>query len=169
MDVMYERHLELQKFLEDSRRTSFAIQVNEEFRRSLVLAAASYFEGEIQKIVMEHAALMSNNRPEIISVFATKVVKRQYHTWFNWDDLRDSAFWAMFGGDFKTAREKEMKANQDLHNSSKAFLEIGRLRNNIVHRNFAEFTVDKTIDEIYTLYRNARLYIEYCSMHLNRL
>ena len=41
----------------------------------------------------------------------------------------------------------------------KAFLEIGNLRNQLVHENYADFRLDKTVDEIYGLYRTALYFL----------
>lgn len=169
IDELYERHIELYNYLIGEGKISYAIQINEEFRRSLVLAAASHFEAEMQKILISHAKVRSNDRAEIVSLIEIKVIKRQYHTWFNWDDLKDGPFWAMFGKEFKAAREREIRSIPVLLESSRAFLEIGRLRNNIVHRNFADFEVDKTVEEIYSLYNKAKTYVSYCDLQLTHI
>ena len=55
---------------------------------------------------------------------------------------------------------KNVKENVDLANSIKAFLEIGRERNKMVHQNFAEIVIDKTAEEIYKLYQTSLLFIK---------
>lgn len=166
VDNLYARHIELYEYLQSTGQISYAVQLNEEFRRSLVLAAASYFESEFQRIMLLHAKIRSDGREEIISLIETKVIKRQYHSWFDWDQLKDGPFWGMFGKEFKVSRTREIKSNLHLTQSSLAFLEIGKLRNNIVHRNFAEFNVEKTVEEIYGLYMLARSYVSYCELQL---
>lgn len=46
-------------------------------------------------------------------------------------------------------------------------MELGRLRNELVHKNFAAFSVEKTPDEIYSLYLKANDFILYLSKKLN--
>jgi len=48
--------------------------------------------------------------------------------------------------------ETEDRAFSD---SARAFLEIGRERNRLVHQNFAAFTLEKSSNELYELYRKA--------------
>ncbi|WP_156952933.1 HEPN domain-containing protein [Deinococcus frigens] len=145
---------------------SFALQAQEEFRRSLTLAAASYFEKIIQDIVKDHVKSKSNNCLEIISLVEIKVISRQYHTWFDWKNLKDNTFWGMFGAEFKDIRVKEIKGNADLGEASRSFLMIGSLRNQIVHQNFGSFEVPNSVEEIYEFYKRALLYIDYCQVVL---
>ena len=41
-----------------------------------------------------------------------------------------------------------------------AFLEVGRERNKLVHQDYASFPFEKTLDEIYDLYRRALGFVE---------
>lgn len=44
----------------------------------------------------------------------------------------------------------------------KSFLEIGHLRNILVHSNFASYSLlDKTVEEIYELYNEGLGFVEY--------
>ena len=41
-----------------------------------------------------------------------------------------------------------------------AFLELGNERNRLVHQNYATFPMEKTLDEIYLLYRRALTFVD---------
>ena len=60
-----------------------------------------------------------------------------------------------------------IKANDELDNSIKAFIEIGHLRNILVHSNFAEYVYEqKTHDEIFTLFQKAEPFLDYLTEKL---
>jgi hypothetical protein len=44
--------------------------------------------------------------------------------------------------------------------SVKDFVQLGSLRNQLVHQNYASFTLEKTADEIWGLYESACKFIE---------
>ena len=48
-----------------------------------------------------------------------------------------------------------------MKSNAKAFLELGMLRNNIVHRNFASFSLEKSFEEIIELYRKGNNFIRF--------
>ena len=43
----------------------------------------------------------------------------------------------------------------------KDFIEIGHMRNELAHKNFATFPLEKTTEEVYSLYKNAEKFIYY--------
>ena len=47
-----------------------------------------------------------------------------------------------------------------LSHAVKSFLELGRLRNELTHMNFANYPLDKTVAEIYALYQEANVFVE---------
>ena len=48
-----------------------------------------------------------------------------------------------------------------MHRSTiKAFLELGDGRNRLAHQNFAAFAMEKTADEIFSLYQDAMPFID---------
>lgn len=55
---------------------------------------------------------------------------------------------------------KEVKDDPQLQSSIRAFLELGNLRNQLVHENFAVFPLEKTSGEIYQLYQVALFFVE---------
>jgi hypothetical protein len=56
--------------------------------------------------------------------------------------------------------ESEIKNDAQLREAIRAFIELGRTRNQLVHQNFAIFPLEKTAEEIYNLYKNALLFVE---------
>ncbi len=62
--------------------------------------------------------------------------------------------------------QKKLKA-VDLSEAVAAFLELGDLRNLLVHENFAAYLLEKTSEEIYKLYRQALRFVGYIEGKLN--
>jgi hypothetical protein len=57
--------------------------------------------------------------------------------------------------------KKCVSDDAELKTSIEAFLEVGRERNRLVHQDFGSFTLEKTADEIYTLYSTAMKFVEW--------
>ncbi len=97
----------------------------------------------------------------IISIIKTKAIKRQYHTYFDWEKSTNAnSFFSLFGEDFKNKMAKQVKETPKLETAIRAFLQLGQERNKLVHQNFAEIVLDKTADEIYKLYQTALLFVD---------
>ena len=55
--------------------------------------------------------------------------------------------------------EDRIKEQAGLQESISAFMQISALRNELVHENFAGYSLDKTPSEIIDLYRQARTFV----------
>jgi hypothetical protein len=53
-----------------------------------------------------------------------------------------------------------VKTDLKLDNAIKAFLELGNLRNQLVHQDYATVPLEKTSDEIYQLYLDALYFVD---------
>jgi hypothetical protein len=53
-----------------------------------------------------------------------------------------------------------VRQNEELERSVEAFMEIGRERNRLVHQDFGTFSMEKTAQEIFRLYRQALPFVE---------
>jgi hypothetical protein len=96
----------------------------------------------------------------VVAFFQNKAVKRQYHTWFGWEDSHANTFFGLFGAEFKSKAQKRAKESEALSTSIRAFLEVGNERNKMVHQDFATFALEKTVDEIYQLYLRALPFVD---------
>jgi hypothetical protein len=106
----------------------------------------------------------------LFRIVKTKAIDMQYHAWFDWDKRQANKFFRMFGDGFSNFMQPKLTENPQLEKAIAAFLEIGDLRNRMVHQNFATFTLEKTLEEVYSLYRDAAPFVytvygclvEYC-------
>jgi hypothetical protein len=160
VDRIYDEFTALLKVLADQNEISLQAAADDSFRKVLVLSAASYFEHELTAIVAAYVDEISASDALIKGLVQSKAIDRQYHTWFNWKEKNANQFFGMFGNEFKTHMAAVIKASPDLDRSIKAFLEMGQQRNRLAHQNFAGFTMEKTAEEIFQLYKDSQLFIE---------
>ena len=136
------------------------------FRKVLLLAAASYFERQLTEVVVSYVEAVTAPNHVVTWLIRKRVVERQYHTWFAWEARNANRFFSMFGDSFKADMSKLVNKNEKLSSSIQAFMEIGRERNDMVHQDFGSYTLEKTSKEIYEKYRSAAKFVEWFSQEL---
>lgn len=166
IDAFYETHRALYEYLLGQREVTFANEANNNFRRSLVLAIASYFEHRVTEIVREVPRKHASGHPFICELIEQKAVARQYHTYFDWESRNANKFFALFGSAFRDAARVLVQKDDDLDGSIRAFLELGDTRNRLVHLNYIAFDVDKTPEDIMVLYRSALRFLTFLKERL---
>lgn len=167
VEAFYSNQSGLYSYCLDAKEVTYAQDVEQLLRKNLPLAAASHFEHEITEMLLGFARSKSQNCQELVSFVENKALKRQFHTLFNWDQGTNiNSFLSLFGKEFKAAVETEIKANAELDEGARAFLEIGAIRNRIVHQNYATFASDKSADEIYKLYQKAEKIVAFLKQKL---
>lgn len=169
VDRIYQDNLDLLKFLEEKNEPSFMVQFGAIFTKTLLLSAASYFEHEICRMVQTFIERKTQNDECIISIVKQKAIERQYHTYFDWNGGNANKFFSLFGNTFKEKKLKDVKDDPTLQSAIKSFLELGNERNKLVHQNFADCTIEKTAEEVYKLYQQATLFIDFLEQQFNSL
>jgi hypothetical protein len=168
VDVLYEEYLSIVGYLNDNSQPSLSSDVNKHFKKIIVLSAASYFEHRIQEVLIEFVSKQTNSNTLALNFFKKKAITMQYHTYFSWGEKGNpnkpgnnaNSFFALFGDDFKKKSEETIKQSQELTAAMKAFLEIGHLRNILVHSNFAAYNFDnKTTEDVVKLYRDGLIFV----------
>ena len=159
IDVLIERHEEISKSLEAHSEISLKSYAGDEFRKVLVLSIASFFEHRITDAVARLA--VSTNSVQVENLIKSKAISRQYHTYFNWKGNNANTFLSLFGSEFKEEVSTEIMQDSSLEEGCKSFLSLGRMRNRLVHDNFAEANVDYTLQDIVDLYSKALDFVAY--------
>ena len=138
------------------------------FSKSLLLAAASYFEEQVKSQILDFVHNRSFGN-EILTQFArNQAIERQYHTLFSWDATNANRFFSLFGSGFREYMKQHVDNDNEYREAIRAFLEIGRERNLLVHENYAQFPLEKTVEEIYARYRDALIFVDSIGLHLER-
>jgi hypothetical protein len=177
VDVLYNEYVSIIDFLDCNGQPSLSSDVNKYFKKVIVLSSGSFFEHKIQEMLVQFVVRETNNNSLAINFFKKKAIGMQYHTYFSWGEKNKpdkpgqnaNSFFSLFGDDFKKQVEDEIKRSVELETAVKSFLEIGHLRNILVHSNFAAYDIEnKTADEIFQLYKNGLPFISYIESKLKK-
>lgn len=160
VDKLYQDLDTVITYLQENEETSLAATTNENARKVLLLAAASSFENLVVEGVLRFIRESSGSNLVLVEFVQNKALKRQYHTLFDWDKPNANRFFSLFGEDFKKYMIDALNNDPPLEEGMKAFMEIGRERNRLVHQDFATYTLEKTTQEIYARYKQALYFVE---------
>ena len=168
VDRLYEDFSSLKRFLatNDGVRLLHIIEGN--FPKTMLLAAASHFEHCLSRSLEELAIGATAEGHVLVWVIKNRAISRQYHTWFDWEAGNVNRFFGMFGPDFKELAAGWLNTDRELERAVKAFLEIGRERNRLIHEDFASAPLEKTAAEVYGLYKCAGAFVEWFPVAIRR-
>ena len=161
VDRLHREFSDLVGVLESAGELSLRSVADDNLRKSLLMASASYFERRMTEAVLEFVAAVTADGHILTWLVRNKVVSRQYHTWFDWDKKNVNSFFGLFGVDFLESMKNSVDQDAELKGSIEAFLEVGRERNRLVHQDFGSFTMEKTAKEIYDLYSAAMKFVDW--------
>jgi hypothetical protein len=159
IDTLYSDISELLKQLEERKEVSIQSFANSNLRKVLLLSAASWFETRIGDALQTFSTIHSNGHSGIESLIKRKAIDRQYHTYFDWKQKKPGPFYSLFGDACGDQLKGMVNGDEKLKDALAAFLELGSLRNELVHENFAAFPFDKTAEEVYALYQRAEIFV----------
>lgn len=160
VDRLHDEMKDLIGMLEAAGEISLRSTADDNFRKTLLLASASYFESKLAENVLSFVRECSCGNSIVEAFVKNKAVTRQFHAWFSWDKKNANQFFGLFGKEFREYMEGIIRQDDVLDKSIQAFMEIGRDRNRLVHQDFASFSIEKTSDEIFALYQNAMGFVE---------
>lgn len=161
IDGQYREIRELYDYLMQNKEVSFAMDVQEHYKKILLLSAASLFESQISKIILDYSSYVSSGDERIVQLIKSKVIERQYHTLFDWKANNSNVFWKLYGEETKNKVRNEIDNNIELKKAEGNFMDLGKRRNLLVHENFSEYNMNITVDEIYKEYNSACTFVEY--------
>ncbi len=167
IDTLYADTSQLLRQLEERKDVSLQSFANANLRKVLLLSAASWFETRISEAVRQFAVVHSGAHPGIEGIIQRKAIDRQYHNYFEWKSQKPGPFYSMFGDHCGELLKQAVNGAPALKKSLAAFLELGSLRNELVHENFAVFAFDKTAEEVYALYQSAEGFVTFVEKTLS--
>ena len=166
IEKLHTDNKNLSQYLLERGEISFQTQLDDNFKKVLLLSAASNLEHQITEIITEFAKKASGNCSSLVSFIKNKAISRQFHTYFNWERNNANQFFGLFGTELSEQMKNDVSSQNDLEKSVKAFLEIGDLRNTMVHEDFVSFNFNKTAEEVFQLYVNSQSFVKYLSEKL---
>lgn len=144
--------------LQASGEISAQVVIEDHARKALLLSVASHFEHRLTGYLKQLCRMAKN--PLLTEFAVNKAVSRQYHALFQWKEKNLNSFFGLFGSEFKQRMTTSVKNDLQLDKAIKAFLELGNLRNQLVHQDYATFPLEKTSNEIYQLYLDALYFVD---------
>ena len=168
VDRLHSEFADLMEFLAKNDGAGLKPIIEGNFPKTMLLAAASYFERCLSDAVEKLAKDETADSHVLVWLIKNKVISRQYHTWFAWESRNANKFLSMFGSDFKDQAAKWVAMDEELSKSVDAFLEIGRERNRLVHENFGSVTFEKTAAEVHDLYESAKVFVDWFPTAIRR-
>lgn len=160
IEKIYSEYIALITFLNKKEEPSFELLVRNNFTKIFIIAIASFFEKEITDLILDYTKKTSNKNKLLINFIKNKAISRQYHSLFQWSENNANSFFGLFGDDFKTFMQKKT-TNDAQQENTKAFLELGSLRNRLVHNDYASFIIDKTLEEIFQSFESAQEFLNW--------
>jgi hypothetical protein len=165
INLLFDDARRLSEVLQERGEISLDIATKSHLSKALLLSIASWFEFRLTSTVLKFAEIHSSNHPAMVSIIRIKAISRQYHTWFKWDRCDAGPFYALFG-ECGSVLKRAVAADPDIAKGQSAFLQLGDLRNQLVHENFATFPLTKTAEDIFADYEAAEHYMSWIEAKL---
>lgn len=165
IDSLYTDFVENYGRLIEIGEVSFANSYKSQFAKVILLACASYFESATTLVIH---SMLNPTRCNITRQFIeNKALRRQYHALFDWNNRSVNKFFAFFGAEFKAFMAAKIRQDADIKRSIDNFLELGDLRNQLAHENYALFRLNLTPEEIYEKFNDAHTFIDNLNGYMN--
>ena len=165
IEELWSDHRDLVAYLQSRSQLRLQSRVEDAFSKTLIIAAASYFETRLSQSIVELYYETTREADALAQFVKKQAIGRRFAQLFEWGNegrtsQNANSFYRKFGPEFKSYMEGKVREDISLDQSVKAFLEIGNLRNQMVHGNYADFQLSKTVDEVFDLYRKATNFVE---------
>ncbi len=124
--------------------------------KTLLLAGASYFERRVMAAIEEYVELAAGDGA--VKYFVMRQgVERKFFSLFDFSASAKNVneFFGKFGPDFSAWAKGDLAGLGLTKEDQIAFLDFCRLRNNLVHNNYATYSIGKTLDEVWIAFRAA--------------
>ncbi|MEV7880160.1 HEPN domain-containing protein [Streptomyces microflavus] len=158
VERIYEDHRSVLEYLENQQQASHHATLQTTLPKVLLLAAASEFEERVCRALREHVTRNILDL-KLLELIEQKAIRYQYHKLFDWDTRNAGRFWSLFGQAFKVGMKAHCAKDADLTAAISSFMEVGSLRNQMVHNDYASFPLEKTLGEVYDLYRQGDIFV----------
>ncbi|KAA8885088.1 hypothetical protein F3087_30045 [Nocardia colli] len=152
---LYEDYRGLVEDLKD-RSPSGLAALNRTYHKVILVAAASSLENQVKRVI--ESMFREHGRDELSFFVADRVMSRGYHQLFDWNNEKAKILFSSFGPGCAKLFEQTLKNDNEFNKEHFAFMRLGKLRNMLVHRDYATYALDETPDELYELYRLAVLF-----------
>ena len=165
VEELLRDHRELVEYLGAANSLLLRDRAESAFAKTLLLAAASYFEVRLTQMIIDLYLDMTQGVEELAEFVKRQAIGRRFAQLFQWGSdegpgRNANSFYVLFGDGFSAHMKQKVREDRDFDESVKAFLEVGNLRNQMVHENYADFQLNKTVEDVYSLYTRAARFVD---------
>jgi hypothetical protein len=151
-------NIELEALVERKDLSSY-VDVSRLLTKSFLLSCASFYEDEVSRIA-KLVLDSGQHSPAVRAWLYLAAVDGQFYKWFDFRGATNTnAFLARFGRDFKNQMRALLNWRDKREQAERDFLTICQKRNECVHRNYAAYSLDLTLQEVYQRHNSAMRYI----------
>ena len=86
IDTLFAEYLDIVSFLNDKSQPSLSSDTDRYFKKIIVLSSASFFEHEIQNILVNFMSMSTNDNLKLVNLLKKKAIGGNYHTFFAWGE-----------------------------------------------------------------------------------
>lgn len=158
MSPFFRERVEITQRLVDAEEWSLLNVYQTDLPKVLVVATASRFEAEITQHIEDFYREVTSHSAATLFV-VNKALSRQYHTLFSWGENTATSFMKLFGQECASNFKIQLEAHDWLAASVKDFLSLGRTRNELMHRDFASFPLDLTVEDVDAKAKSAERFV----------
>ena len=151
---------EIKSALSAAGHLSLLITAEDVIRRNLLISAASYFEHDLCKRI-ENVFSSRGYSEECVSLIRSKAIVRQFYSYFDFNSSNTNRLFSAFGQACKERASNALRSSSALRESQSSFLQICGMRNNMVHENFAAFSMDVSSDEVVENFRRGLRFLDF--------
>ena len=165
VEELLRDHRELVEHLESVNSLLLRDRAESAFAKTLLIAAASHFEVRLTQMIIDLYLDMTQGVEELAEFVKRQAIDRRFAQLFQWSSgggpgQNANSFYRLFGDGFSAHMRQRVREDRDLDESVKAFLEIGNLRNQMVHESYADFQLNKTVEEVYSIYTSGARFVD---------
>lgn len=161
MDIIEDQYTQakaLLKYLTDKEEISLLSYAELNLTKNFLLQCTSFHEDELMGILKSFADKSTDKR---LSEFVKhSLLDMRYFRIFFTENNNINKFISFFGEDFKETFTKDINGNEALDKGVKSFIGLAKLRE-LIHKNLATFSLDKTIDEVYQMHNETMRFVQY--------
>lgn len=163
IDEQYAQANNLLKYLKDNNEISLASYAETNLTKNFLLQCTSLHEEELMNILKEFADKSPDKR---LSEFVKRaILDMRFFRIFFTENNNINKFLSFFGEDFKVVFTANINDSDLLDKGVKSFIGLARLRE-LIHKNLATFSLDKTMDEVYKMHSETIVFIQHLKSKL---
>lgn len=129
------------------------------FIKFMIISSSSYFEDEIKQSIRNFVVEASNQNIAVVKFFDENLLDRGYHKIIDWkENSKLKAFCKFFGVKLDVYYALFPQLELDKHFAD--FLQLGIMRNDLMHKNLVQQNIELTLSEAYHKYQSAKVFVD---------